>query len=100
MNKFLQSTINNDHIYEKLTEIEELLKKPKVEKQLLTIQEVADFLGLSYDHTYSYIIKQKDFPNPVLIKGNGAKPKRMFLKEDVMNFIKKKREPQENKWNI
>lgn len=76
-------------LFNKLCALEERLDKPSVEKGLWDTQDIANFCGLSYNHTYSHIITDPRFPAPVDISGKfGSKnSKKLFMRNEVIRFF-------------
>lgn len=85
-----QLSITPELLFHKICEVQSLLENPKVEKGLWDIHDVADYCGLSYNHTYSNIVSDPRFPAPVDIQGkDGGKAKRLFIREEVIAFFTK-----------
>lgn len=55
---------------------------------LFSIQDIADYIGLSYDYVYKTVITQPDFPPPVRINGKISKgqSRRWQAKDIVRHF--------------
>lgn len=87
----IENKITNEQLFHKMCEVEALLANPKVEKGLWSIQDIADYCGLSYTHTYTYIVTDPKFPAPVDIQGKDGsnKSKRLFVKTEVIAFFNK-----------
>lgn len=86
----LQQKITNEQLFAKLCDVEKLLNTQKIEKGLWEIQDIADYCGFSYHHTYSYIISDPRFPASIDISGKGgSRTKRLYLKKDVIEFFAK-----------
>lgn len=82
----MQQTITNEQLFKKICEVQALFSQEK--RGLWTIQDVADFCGFSYHHTYREIVSDPRFPAPVDIAGRtGGKSKNLFLKDEVIEFF-------------
>ncbi|MBF0784373.1 hypothetical protein IR120_02655 [Muribacter muris] len=56
--------------------------------RLWEIQDIADYCGFSYHHTYSHIISDPRFPASVDIRGKGRnRAKKLYFKKDVIEFF-------------
>ncbi|WP_032092091.1 hypothetical protein [Necropsobacter rosorum] len=87
--------VTNEQVMKKLVEIEGLLlavqeKESKEPKGLWDIQDIADYSGFSYRHTYGNIISDPRFPAPVNLQSRtGGKCKPLFVKDEVIEFFVK-----------
>lgn len=82
--------VTNEQVMEKLVELEKLILsvKTKEAKGLWDIQDVADYCGFSYRHTYGNIISDPRFPAPVNLQSRtGGKCKSIFVKDEVIEFF-------------
>lgn len=75
-----------------------LLLKEKASKfskgsmELVSAQEIADFIGYSYEHTKRSIISDPQFPNPVEFNGRtGGKTCNRWIAGEVVDFVVLKR---------
>ncbi|BDE04558.1 hypothetical protein NM952_08590 [Pasteurella multocida subsp. multocida] len=83
----MQQTITNEQLFKKICEVQQALFSQE-KRGLWTIQDVADFCGFSYHHTYREIVSDPRFPAPVDIAGRtGGKSKNLFLKDEVIEFF-------------
>lgn len=83
-----EQPISNNQLFAKLCEVEKLLTKPKVEKGLWTIQDIADYMGFSYGHVFKNIIPDPRFPAPIDIESRTNKdPKKLFVSEEIKAFF-------------
>lgn len=88
-----QPEISNQQLFAKLLDVEKLLTTPKIEKGLWSMQDIADYCGLSYGHVSTFIIADPKFPAPVNIPSSrNGRPKRLFIREDVINFFAKNKQ--------
>lgn len=84
--------VTNEQVMEKLVELEGLILavQAKESKGLWDIQDVADYSGFSYRHTYGNIISDPKFPAPVNLQSRtGGKCKTLFVKDEVIEFFVK-----------
>lgn len=89
----MENTVTNEQVFQKLCAVEQLLRAPKVEKGLWDIQDIADYMGLSYGHVYENIITDSRFPAAVdLSSRKGVKAKRLFPKNEVVAFFERHRQ--------
>lgn len=86
-----EQTITIEQVFQKICEVQKALDKPKVEKGLWEIQDVANYCGFSYTHTYKNIVADPRFPPPVDIQSTegSKKSKSLFLREEVIRFFEK-----------
>lgn len=86
-----ENKITTEQLFTKMCEVQSLLENPKVEKGLWEIQDIADYCGLSYAHTYQNIVTDPRFPAPVDIqsKEGSKRSKRLFVREEVITFFTK-----------
>lgn len=84
--------VTNEQVMEKLLELEALIvtNQAKEVKGIWTIQDVADYCGFSYRHTYGSIITDPKFPAAVNLQSRtGGKCKPVFVKDEVIEFFAK-----------
>ncbi|QDJ13052.1 hypothetical protein CEP45_03940 [Mergibacter septicus] len=89
--------ITNQVLFDKLCAVEILLKEKaskfsKGSMELVSAQEIADFIGYSYEHTKRSIISDPQFPNPVEFNGRtGGKTCNRWIAGEVVDFVVLKR---------
>lgn len=90
----LQQKITNEQLFDKMCEVQALLEKPKVEKGLWDIQDIANYCGFGYDHTYKNIITDPRFPAPIDLQGKAGskRTKRLFIRQEVIQFFEKNKQ--------
>ncbi|OOF45984.1 hypothetical protein [Rodentibacter trehalosifermentans] len=84
--------VTNEQVMEKLEALERLVlaQQSREIKGLWDIQDVADYSGFSYRHTYGNIISDPKFPAPVNLQSRtGGKCKTLFVKDEVIEFFVK-----------
>lgn len=91
----------NEHltaIMAKLENIEAAAKKNHLaaltpeSNVLLTTQDIADLMNLSYQHTYREIVSHPDFPRPVSLTDKRKKQEsRRWIAGDVIKYIHNRR---------
>lgn len=81
-------------IMQKLETLETAAKKShlagltKESSILLNTQDIADLMGLSYQHTYREIVSHPDFPKPVSLTDRRKKQEsRRWIAGDVIKYI-------------
>lgn len=92
MNFMEWNMVTNEQVMEKLEALERLVlaQQSRDIKGLWDIQDIADYSGFSYRHTYGNIISDPRFPAPVNLQSRtGGKCKPLFVKDEVIEFFVK-----------
>lgn len=59
------------------------------EERLLSVSDIAEYLGIAQSTTYGKIVCQPDFPTPIAIRGG----QKRWVAAEVIAWTKRNREP-------